>query len=884
MSAGTPLTVVQGGITRLRVKGAALKNSLYDLLNAFVTMQGTLQPRGGTIRNASVSRVTKGLMSFQSSFHVFAHTPTAVPAGYICHVLVNPVDSTLAIAKIHFAAPFMGFPYVAAEFTGGSVYHYWLQTNGVWTANTVYMNGDFVSPTADNGFAFAATRLEPPHPLWSPNAATALNDIVEPTVYNGYMFKAIAVTGSAPHTGSVEPAWPNVENAHIQEFGDFGTTAGTTAATTSTDTPGTTITDRYGNSAIFTSNIGTAVASAPSVIADTTVQTWQAGKLYQPGAVVQPSTGQGAFINAIPNGDFEAGADGNWVFNSPWAISSSGAYQGTKCATFAGGAANQVLLMVPHFAVTPGQSVTVTAYLNPNNSGANLSMWLNLKWYNSSDTLLSTSENTASPQQGGGYRQVVLTGSAPAGAAFCRAGIRAASGTSSRAAGFADLISWNLETPAAVSNFLFEAIQAAAATSGSTEPTWPTVDGNTVIDGGITWEAIGTSIITWSAIPLMKSGASEPTWPATVGLAVADGTVGDGAMSWVCADRRITDPKCPNTQYVAINSSKIFCGDEDIVAFSATTNPLDWSTANDAGFIPFGLNDFGSEPVRGLGLYRTNLVIYNSLGYQMWQTDEDPTNMARLDASPVGCIYPKSIQPVNNDLVFLSIVGQRSIGIAGASTNLQAGNFGKQVDPIVKGFLAGLTGTQEPRGLFYPGSGQYWNIFGTDAIVLTISGSSTQQSWSRFSFPYEITDWTVRAGVLFLRVIGPGATDLVWQYNPGDRETPGTLVDDFGGNNVAIPNLAWWPYLDFGPIGLDKQMEGFDIACDGEVSVSFGYNQKDFSKVTDAYVVDGDTLDQSGMVPFPVTSVSIQVRLSFTPGQQWEWQALNLYISPEDSE
>lgn len=881
MTEPTPLTVIQGGITRLRVKGAALKNSLYDLLNAFVTMQGTVQVRGGTIRNASLSQVTKGLMAFQSAFHVFANTPTTVPAGYICHVLVNPVDATLALARIHFAVPFMGFPYVVAEFSDGSIYHYWLQTNGVWTPNTVYMNGDYVSPTVDNGFAFAATRLEPPHTVWGPNQTVAANDIVEPTVYNGYMFKAIAVAGSTPHTGAVEPAWPNVENAHIQEFGDFGTTAGTTASTTTADTPGSAITDRYGNSAIFSSNIGTATDTTTTVAADTTIQSWRAGTLFQPGAVVQPSTGQGAFVNAIPNGDFEAGDDGNWTFNSPWAISSTGAYQGTKCATFGGGAANAKLTMVNHFAVTPGQSVTATGYLNPNNNGSDLSMWMNLNWYDSGDTLINTSESTGSPTQGHGYKQVQLTAAAPATAAFCRAGVRAASGTS-RAAGFADLLSWNLETPSAVSPFLFEAIQAGAATTASTEPTWPTVEGNTVIDGGITWQAVGTSIITWSAIPLMKSGATEPTWPTTVGNAVADGTAGDGAMSWTCADRRISDSKCPNTKYVAINSSKIFCGDDDIVAFCATTNPLDWSTANDAGFIPFGLNDFGSEPVRALGLYRSNLIIANSLGYQMWQTDEDPTNMARLDASPVGCIYSKSMQPVNNDLVFMSLVGQRSIGIAGASTNLQAGNFGKQVDPIVRGFLNGLTGTQEPRGLFYPGSGQYWDIFGTEVIVLTISGSTTQQSWSRFSFPYEITDWTVQGGVLFLRVLASGI-DYVWQYDPGDLETPGTLVDDSGGGNIAIPNLMWWPYLDLGPIGLDKMMEGFDIACDGAVTVSFGYNQKDFSKATDGYTIDGDTLDQAGMVPFPVTSVSIQPRLSFTPGAQWEWQALNLYVSPEDS-
>lgn len=100
-------------------------------------------------------------------------------------------------------------------------------------------------------------------------------------------------------------------------------------------------------------------------------------------------------------------------------------------------------------------------------------------------------------------------------------------------------------------------------------------------------------------------------------------------------------------------------------------------------------------------------------------------------------------------------------------------------------------------------------------------------------------------------------------------------------NGLDIENLIWWPYLDMGPIGSEKMMEGFDLACDGEVSVSFAYNQKDPTQVTDPYTLDGDTMDQAGMVPFPVTAVTLQTRLTFTPGQAWEWQVLNLYITDE---
>jgi hypothetical protein len=878
MSDPQALTVIKGGISRLRTKGAALKDSLYDLLNAYVTMQGTLQPRGGTIRKASLSQVTKGLMFFDGGFHVFANTPTSVPTGYICHVLQNPSNPAIAISKIHFAAPFMGFPYVAAEFTDGQVFHYWLQSDGTWTANTVYFNGDYVLASPDNGFAYAATRLEPPHPVWQPNIGVALNDIFEPTIYNGYMFKAIAVLGDSPHTGSVEPAWPTTENATIQEFGDFSSSSSaSTGSDSSTQQPGTSITDRYGNPSVFDSQLGTQAATAPTVTADSTISVWNPGTLYQPGAVVRPSTGQGAFINAIPNGDLEGGETG-WDYSSnpagPANVSiitdPTHAYQGTHVMQATLNHQTSRASMQTFGTVTAGQSVTATAYVNPNNSGANLGIRLNLAWYDSGSTLITRTQGTQ--QQGSGYRQATVTGNAPANAVKVKAEVEFATGTNPPGFGYADIISWDLETPAAVSNFLFEAVQAAAGTSGSTEPAWPTIEGGTVVDGGVTWEAIGTSIITWEALPIMKSGSSQPTFPTVVG-----NTVADGNMTWTCADRRVTDSKCPNTKYVCILSSKIFCGDDDIVAFSATTNPLDWSSANDAGFIPFGLNKYGSSPVRGLEIYRSNLMIFNALGYQMWQTDEDPANMAILDAEPVGCTFYRSLQPVNNDLALLALPGIRSVGIAGASTNLQAGQFGKAVDPLVKKFLAALTGTQEPRGLFYPGSGQYWLFFGLDAMVLTSNGGAAAQSWSRFHFPYEMTDWAIDDGTLYLRVTASG-TDYVWQYDPGNTETPGTLVDDSGGGNIAISNLIWWPYLDFGPIGLDKFLEGFDMACNGAVSISFGYNQKDFSQVTSSYTIDGDTLDQAGMVPFPVTSVSIQPRLSFTAGQQWEWQAMNLYI------
>lgn len=97
-------------------------------------------------------------------------------------------------------------------------------------------------------------------------------------------------------------------------------------------------------------------------------------------------------------------------------------------------------------------------------------------------------------------------------------------------------------------------------------------------------------------------------------------------------------------------------------------------------------------------------------------------------------------------------------------------------------------------------------------------------------------------------------------------------------SGVPFEGYISWPYLDFGLLGVDKMMEGFDVVAAGEFSVSFGYSQRDFSLATPAYTLDGDTL-VGGMVPMPLTAPSFQLRLTFSGSQQWEWQASNLYLN-----
>ncbi len=70
------LTTAQGGINRHRDKGGASKDSLYDLVNGYVTETNSIKFRPGTRRAYSLPPdQTKGMCAFQDKLHVFAWLP-----------------------------------------------------------------------------------------------------------------------------------------------------------------------------------------------------------------------------------------------------------------------------------------------------------------------------------------------------------------------------------------------------------------------------------------------------------------------------------------------------------------------------------------------------------------------------------------------------------------------------------------------------------------------------------------------------------------------------------------------------------------------------------------------------------------------------------------
>lgn len=250
MIRAAPLTVINGGINRLRIKGGARADNLYDLLNGYVTASQTVHVRQGSRRLAQLNSSTKGICAFQGTLHTFASSIVTVPDGYTLHVITHPdssIDPAPTVSKIHFAAPYLGFLYVVAEFSNGDIKHFWLQIKGTWTADTIYSAGDVVAPTTPAGIVFKATRNGSPFPSWAARVPRTIGDKIEPTVYNDFYYEVTDTIGTNPTSGDTEPDFPASDGATLTEDSEGLTTGSSTTTQPPTNAVGQGTIDRYGN-------------------------------------------------------------------------------------------------------------------------------------------------------------------------------------------------------------------------------------------------------------------------------------------------------------------------------------------------------------------------------------------------------------------------------------------------------------------------------------------------------------------------------------------------------------------------------------------------------------------------------------------------------------
>lgn len=306
----------------------------------------------------------------------------------------------------------------------------------------------------------------------------------------------------------------------------------------------------------------------------------------------------------------------------------------------------------------------------------------------------------------------------------------------------------------------------------------------------------------------------------------------------------IVDPNCPHTKQVMKIASKMWAvgTSGDTVRYSKTNGPRDWSTTNDAGFLPVGLQQSGANSATALGYYTNRLVVFFADSAQIWAVDPNPALIALLSEQSVdvGTVHSYAHANMSGDVFFLSPSGVRTITRQDVTTNLIDVDVGSPIDiELLKGTLISLT---NPRGQYHRGAGQYWLYSGTKAVVFTFSRSVGISAWSLYEYPFPIDYMDELNAELYMR-----SGNNVYLVDRNAKTDAGTLF------SVDV-ELA---YLDFKAPGVLKQIHAMDAVVTGTCTIAHRYDVRSPDLITNpAVTISGDS--RPGNM-FPVEMLAVNM-------------------------
>lgn len=122
------------GLDRRKSFSTAPASSLRELKNAYITTGKTIRKRPGTPLVTTLEAGTKGLVSGNGVLNTFypynatpiTHAHADFTANALTHALANTAYGGGTLSKIHAGFIFLGYLYIAAEYSDGNVFHYWL--------------------------------------------------------------------------------------------------------------------------------------------------------------------------------------------------------------------------------------------------------------------------------------------------------------------------------------------------------------------------------------------------------------------------------------------------------------------------------------------------------------------------------------------------------------------------------------------------------------------------------------------------------------------------------------------------------------------------------------------------------------------------------------
>lgn len=328
-------------------------------------------------------------------------------------------------------------------------------------------------------------------------------------------------------------------------------------------------------------------------------------------------------------------------------------------------------------------------------------------------------------------------------------------------------------------------------------------------------------------------------------------------------DTYVADANCPHTAAVIKLASKIFAvgaGIGDVVRYCKTGAPRDWTTANDAGFLPTGLNSRGDRKTNALGTYQKKLVALSKDGAQVWVVDPDPTLMKLDDAvENVGTSFPRTVANVAGDLHFLSDYGFRSITTLQLTSNLADVDVGSPIDSLVRPETK-VPGVA-PKSFYFYGTGQYICAIGNRLFVYSISRTSKIAAWSQYFLPMPVDAFTELGQELYIR-----SGNSVYKLDPAAHTDDGTQFE-------VLIDL---PYMDFKKPGAEKQITGVDVVIEGRCEFSIGFDVRDPDAFTPPVRVRGNTRP-GGTIPVECVGTEFALRFRNYDNKPFRLDAVTVY-------
>lgn len=326
----------------------------------------------------------------------------------------------------------------------------------------------------------------------------------------------------------------------------------------------------------------------------------------------------------------------------------------------------------------------------------------------------------------------------------------------------------------------------------------------------------------------------------------------------------VTDTNCPHSKPVIKTASRIFAAGADgsTVRYCAANKPRDWTAANDAGFLPTGLQFSGDRNANALGLYQANLAVFARDGAQIWEVQNvDPTTMKLVDrVENVGTSYARTVRNVSGDLYFLADFGFRSITTLQYTNNLADVDVGSPIDSLVVPDIRQSSAV--PKAFFHYGTGQYICVIGSILYVYSVSRTAKIAAWSRYYIPFRVDAFAELNGELYFR-----NGDDIYRFTADAHDDAGTPFEV----------LLQLPYMDLKAPGQMKRILGADIVMEGECTFSVAFDVRNPDAYTPPVRVRGNTRPD-GVIPVECSGTEFSLIFRNLSSKPFRLDAVTLYF------